>query len=223
VIPPSPLLRFAPVVVTVSLVALGCSPSIHAFRAEPNVVCGGSPTKLSWSASNDGALSAVPPDASLGAVAENGSRAVTPAAATKYRLTVKRLWKSVSRDIDVEVVTAPTETKPIGGSIGDDKSQTTCEANTLAVRVNAPPEDWDPRITVTSVALPARVNRTYVVEHEGRSATIAPGAPSSAFAGLPVQGSWRLSTPLGPSEACGTPTVPRNLSIDISSTCAPTR
>jgi hypothetical protein len=204
--------------VLASVVALGCSPSIQSFRAEPNVVCNGSPTTLSWSASNEGSLSAVPADASLGAVGETGTRAVTPTAPTTYRLTVKRLWKSVSRDIGVEVVSAPSEAKQIGASVAD--PSTTCEANTLALTVTAPASDWDSHIHVSSVALVAGVNRTYLVEHAGRSASITPGSPSTAFAGLPVQGSWRLSTPLGPSEACGR-NVPRSLLIDVSTTCAP--
>ena len=97
---------------------------------------------------------------------------------------------------------------------------TTCAGNTLALTVTAPPADWDARIKVARVGLIAGVNRTYSVEHAGQSAEVAPGAPSTAFAGLPVQGSWRLSTPLGPSEACGR-NVPRSLIIEVSSTCAP--
>ena len=118
----------------------------------------------------------------------------------------------------VEVVVAPSEAKQIGASVAD--PSTTCEGNTLALTVTAPPADWDARIKVARVGLIAGVNRTYSVEHAGRSADVAPGAPSTAFAGLPVQGSWRLSTPLGPSEACGR-NVPRSLIIEVSSTCAP--
>jgi hypothetical protein len=216
VTPPSRLLPSALFFICVC-VGLGCSPGIASFRAEPNVVCSGSPTTLSWTASHDGTLSAVPADAALGAVGESGTQAVTPAAATTYRLTVKRLWKTVTREVGVEVITAPSEAKQIGASVAD--PSTTCEANTLALTVTAPASAWDPHIQITSVALVAGVNRTYVVEHAGRSATLAPGAPSNAFAGLPVQGNWRLSTPLGPTEACGR-NVPRSLLIDVSSTCA---
>jgi hypothetical protein len=197
--------------------ALGCAPSIHGFRAEPNVVCSGGRTTLTWSASTDGSLSAVPADPTLGAVDANGTRAVTPAAPTTYRLTVKHLWKSVSRDIGVEVLTAPVEARQIGASVAD--PSTTCAGGTLAVTVTAPASAWDPRIQVTSVGLTAGVNRTYRVEHAGRSAAVAPGAPSAAFAGLPVQGDWRLSTALAPREACGR-NVPRSLVIDVTSTCA---
>jgi hypothetical protein len=202
----------------VFVAAVGCSTGVYWFKAEPNVVCSGSPTTLSWQATTDGVLSAVPPDASLGAVAETGTRAVTPTAATTYRLTVKRLWKTASREVGVEVVTAPSEAKQIGASVAD--PSTTCEANTLAVTVTAPASAWDPRIQVKSVALAPGVNRTYLIEHAGRSASVAPGAASTAFAGLPVQGSWRLSTPLGPSEACGR-NVPRSLQITVSSGCTP--
>lgn len=197
--------------------ALACSPSIHGFRAEPNVVCGGGRTTLIWSASTDGRLSAAPADASLGPVDATGTRVVSPAAPTTYRLTVKHLWKSVSQDVAVEVLTTPGEARQIGASVAD--PSVTCADGRLGVTVTAPASAWDPHIQVTSVGLTAGVNRTYRVEHAGRSAEVAPGAPSAAFAGLPVQGDWRLSTVLAPPEACGR-NVPRSLIIDVASTCA---
>ena len=196
----------------------GCTFGIANFRAEPNVICGGSQTTLSWSATTDGTLSAVPADASLGPVAATGTRTVSPTGPTTYRLTVTRLWKTQTREVAVEVVAAPSEAKQIGASVAD--PSTTCEGNTLALTVTAPPADWDARIKVARVGLIPGVNRTFHVEHGGRTADVAPGAPSAAFAGLPVQGDWRLSTPLGPSEACGR-NVPRSLIIEVSSTCAP--
>jgi len=114
------------------------------------------------------------------------------------------------------VVSAPAEAKPIGASVAD--PSTTCDGHTLAVSVDAPAAAWDARIQVASVGLAAGVNRTYHVEHAGRSADISPGAPSTVFAGLPVQGSWRLSTPLAPTEVCGR-NVPRSLIIEVASTC----
>jgi len=198
------------------LFVLGCSPGIQSFRAEPNVICSGAPTTLSWNASDDGTLSSTPPDATLGPVPAIGTRAVTPAAATTYRLTVKSGWKTVSRDLGVEVVSVP-EAKTIGASVAD--PSTTCEGNTLAVTVTAPASAWDARIQVATVGLAPGVDRTYHIEHAGRSADVSAGAPSAAFAGLPVQGSWRLSTPLAPTEACGR-NVPRSLIIEVASTCA---
>jgi len=197
--------------------ALGCTPGISGFRVEPNVVCKGTQATLTWSATNDGTLSAVPADPSLGPVAATGSRAVAPGASTTYRLTVARLGKTATSEVGVEVVTAPSEAKPIGASVAD--PSTTCEGNTLAVTVTAPASDWDPHIQVASVALAAGVARGYHVEHAGRAADLAPGAPSTVFAGLPVQGSWRLSTALAAQEACGR-NVPRSLIIDVASTCA---
>jgi len=201
----------------VAVAVAGCTPSINNFRAEPNVICKGAQTTLTWTATAGGTLAAVPPDASLGVVASTGSQAVAPAATTTYRLTVTHLGKSTWREVGVEVVTAPTESKQIGASVAD--PSTTCQEGTLALTVTAPAADWDPHIVVAGVAVTAGVNRAYHVEHAGRAADIAPGAPSTAFAGLPVQGSWRLSTPLGPTEACGR-NVPRSLIIDVSSTCA---
>jgi hypothetical protein len=196
----------------------GCNFGIAGFRAEPNVICGGSQTMLSWVATTDGTLSAVPADASLGAVAETGTRTVSPAGPTTYRLTVKRFWKTATREAAVEVVAAPSEAKQIGASVAD--PSTTCEGNTLALTVIAPPADWDARIKVARVRLIAGVKRTYNVGHADVVTEVAPGEASTAFAGSPVQGSWHLSTPLEPGEACGR-NVPRSLIIEVSSTCAP--
>jgi hypothetical protein len=195
---------------------LGCSPGIQAFRAAPNVICGGGQATLTWIASDDGTLSSIPPDATLGPVSATGTRAVTPSAPTTYRLTVTRWGKAAFREIGVEVVSAPVEAKAIGASVAD--PSTTCDGHTLAITVDAPASAWDARIQVAAVGLAAGVNRTYHVEHAGRSADISPGAPSALFAGLAVQGSWRLSTPLAPTEACGR-NVPRSLIIEVASTC----
>ena len=195
---------------------LGCSPSIQGFRAEPNVICGGGQATLSWIASDDGTLSSAPPDATLGPVSATGTRAVTPSAPTTYRLTVTRWGKTAFQEIGVEVVSAPAVAKSIGASVAD--PSTTCDGHTLAVTVDAPAAAWDAHIQVASVGLAAGVTRTYHVEHAGRSADISPGVPSAVFAGQPVQGSWRLSTPLAPAEACGR-NVPRSLIIDVASTC----
>jgi hypothetical protein len=207
----------SPLLVALLLAAPGCSPGIHSFRAEPNVICNGGQATLTWAASTDGTLSSTPADSTLGPVAATGTRAVTPAATTTYRLSVARWGKTAFRDVGIEVVSAPAESKPIGASVAD--PSTTCEGNTLAVTVNAPASAWDARIQVATVGVAAGVNRTYHVEHAGRSADVAPGAPSTAFAGLPVQGDWRLSTPLTGSEACGR-NVPRSLIVDVASTCA---
>ena len=207
-----------PLTSVLAAAALGCTPGISGFRAEPNVICKGSQTTLTWTATNDGALSAIPADASLGPVAATGSRAVAPAVSTTYRLTVTRLGKTASSQVGVEVVTAPVEAKPIGASVAD--PSTTCEGNTLALTVTAPASDWDPHIQVASVAVAAGVTRATHVEHAGRAADVAPSAPSTVFAGLPVQGDWRLSTALAAGEACGR-NVPRSLIIDVASTCGP--
>ena len=180
------------------------------------MICGGGQATLSWIASDDGTLSSVPPDATLGPVSATGTRAVTPSAPTTYRLTVTRWGKTAFREIGVEVVSAPAEAKPIGASVAD--PSTTCDGHMLAVTVDAPASAWDARIQVASVGLAAGVTRTYHVEHAGQSADISPGAPSTVFAGQPVQGSWRLSTPLAPTEACGR-NVPRSLIIEVASTC----
>src|SRR5436190_1699294 len=56
--------------------------------------------------------------------------------------------------------------------------------------------------------------RSYQIEHAGKSAQVAPAVFDAALAGTPVLGDWVLTSPLLAGEACGTPTLPRNLVID---------
>ncbi len=196
---------------------LGCKPTIHTFRVDPNVVCPGSAVRLSWDASAGGEIAAAPPLAGLGEVPSKGEREVRPQVPTKLRFDAHNLWGTASREVDVDVRAATGTAKSIGASIADPSAR--CENGTLSVQVTPPDADWDARVRAAEVEVPAEVARHYHVEHGGRSAELDPGVRSAAFAGLAVRGAWLLSTPLLAGESCG-PELPRNLLIDVYPSCS---
>ena len=194
----------------------GCKPTIHSFRADPNVICPGSAVRLGWDASSGGEITSAPPLPGLGSVPATGTQEVRPTAPTRFRLEAHNLWGGAAREVDVDVRAAANAPKSIGASIADPSAR--CEDGILSVEVVPPEGAWDEHARVGEVEVPQAVSRHYHVEHEGRSAELDPGVRSAAFAGLPVRGRWLLSTPLGPGETCG-PELPRNLLIDIYPSC----
>lgn len=196
-----------------ALLAIGCAPTIASFRAEPNVICRGSKTTLSWRASADGRIAAKPALNGIGPVHETGAVAVSPATLAQFELEVHNAFGSAKRQVDVDVI-ENAAAKTIGGSVAS--PGTTCDASGVTVRANAPARFWDARLRVGKVS--SADGRPYHVEHGGKSADIAAGASTDAFRGLTVSGAWKLKTPLAQGEACGVK-VPHNLLIQIQPAC----
>jgi hypothetical protein len=199
------------------LLLASCAPSISSLRAEPNVTCAGAPTNISWVASTDGELSSSTSDIAPEKVAASGQRSVTPAATTRYHLQVRHLCRTRFKDVDVQVVApgAPTE---LAGTVAD--PSTRCEGRALTTTITAPPAAWAPQLHAGRVKLAAGIRRTYHVEHLSKAADVVPGEGTTDFSALPVQGDWKLTTPLEPTEECGRK-VPRSLVIVVEPTCAP--
>jgi hypothetical protein len=204
------------VTVTAAVLA-GCRPSICFFRADPNVACRGVPVRLLWESSSEGRLVSTPADKHDGKVGDSGSQLVTPVVRTRYRLYATNLWGRDQRDIDVDVVTVPAQTLTIGTSTADPSMR--CQDGNVSVTFVAPPDAWDAHLRASSVAVGAHEDRRYRAEHGGTTADLATGTPTTAFADLAVQGTWSVSTPLGPDESCEK--LPRSVILDIVSTCSP--
>jgi len=201
------------------LCAACCGPSVQSFVARPNVICAGSAVQLSWQASTNGVLSAKAPPSALGNVPASGTREVSPHSTTTYRLDVHNFWGSDAREVDVDVK-AGSGKKPVGQSVAD--PATTCSSATLTVVDELKPTSWGSDLTVAGVELPENVNRIIKVQHGDRETELRPTMRSSdRLAGLSVIGTWTLSTPLDQSETCGTPTIPRSLTILVILECKP--
>ena len=194
--------------------ALACAPTAS-LRATPDVVCAGRAVRLSWEGSGSGELSAEPADAALGDVPDSGQKTVHPRSTTTYRFRVSSLFSHAASDASVRVLAPPAKPTAIGAASSD--ASAGCSPHALWVTARVPPDAWDPHLRVATVS--ASDGRAYRVEHAAQRAEIAPGEESEAFRDLPIQGAWRLETPLRPGEACG-PTQPAALSLDVTFVCA---
>jgi len=198
------------------LLCAGCGPAIYTFHVAPNRICGGDHVKLDWTASKAGTISAQPPQATPGEVPATGAATVTPTSSVRYHLEVSNFWGSAARDNDVELLAG--RSLPIGQSIADPSAR--CVDRTLSVTALAPTDAWSTHAVVGGVTSLAADKHRYHVEHEGVKVDLGPGEISQAFAGKPVAGAWALSLTLLDAETCGTPSVPRNLGIQLVAACS---
>jgi hypothetical protein len=199
----------------VGLVA-GCKPTISYFRASPNVICSGTSAVLSWSASADSVVHEKRTGAAVGSAERDGKATVTPSQPTTYRVDASSTFGTTSREIDVDVISANPSPPPLGASIADPRA--TCANGRLTIPVDAGAEYWDAHVFAASVV--GLGDRALRVEHLGATAELDAGGSSAAFAAIPVQGKWILSTPLQNGESCG-PDLPRNLAVQIVPKCSP--
>lgn len=202
--------------VAIGLLPCACGPKVNSFSAEPNVICAGSKSRLTWDATTGGTLASSPETAGIGPVEKKGAVTVSPMKTTRFHLEVSTLFGRDGRDVDVSVQTAPSDTKTLGQSLADPSAG--CDATSVWVTAVAPPNFWDAKFRVGSVASPD--GRRYHVVHAGRSADVTPDAPSDAFQGVEVSGDWLLKSRLTDGEACGQKT-PRSLMISVSAACSP--
>jgi len=198
------------------LLCASCAPAIYSFHVAPNRICAGDNVKLDWEASKAGAISAQPAQAGLGQVPATGTASVKPSSSVRFHLEVSNLWGKAARDNDVELLAG--RSLAIGNSVADPSAS--CEGSTLSVTALAPASAWSAQAVVGGVTTLAEDKHRYHVEHAGVKLDLAPGQLSQAFAGRPVAGPWALSLTLLDGEKCGTPTVPRNLGLQLVAACS---
>lgn len=194
--------------------ALGCAPTA-ALHATPDAVCAGRAVRLTWQGSGSGELSAEPADAALGDVGESGQKTVHPKVTTTYRLRVGTGFSHAQSEASVKVLAPPAQPTSIGAPSSD--ASAGCSPHALWVTAHVPPGAWDSRLRVATVS--ARDGRAYRIDHATLRAEIAAGEESEAFRDLPIQGAWRLETPLAAGEACGC-VAPQALAIELTFVCA---
>ena len=200
------------------LTCTGCPPAIYSFTAQPNKVCNGGSVALSWNASSDGRLTALPPKGTASVVPAQGSASVAMSTVVRLHLEVSNLWGSAARDNDIEMLSG--RSIEIGQSVADPSA--TCAGSTLSVTATAPAQSWSATALVDNIGSLAGDKHAYHVEHAGVKADLAAGGASTrAFQGTPVVGPWLLSLTLLSGEKCGTATVPRILGVELTTTCSP--
>ncbi len=201
------------------LLCVGCSPSIYTFKALPNESCPGTPITLSWDASKEGQISSPAGFSYATPSAQGSTPTTTPQVTTRYHFEVKNIWGSAARDADVTVPAGSVI--PIGGSVADPSA--TCADGQLSVTAKAPPEYWQSQLVVVRITTLEADKHGYHVEHGGKQADLAPGATSDALADTVVGGDWKLTLSLIGDEKCGSPTVPRNLGVRLTTACTPSQ
>ena len=202
------------------LLCASCKPAIYSFEAKPNMSCPGTPFTLSWNASKTGTVTAKPYALDFEVPERTGEKRVTtPDGTTRYHFHVENIWGEDNREVDVRVpVSKPV---PVGQSIVDDSAR--CTDGKLSVTAKAPPPLWQSNLVVAQLTTLPGDPHTYHLEHAGKTADVAPGDTSSAFAGTLVAGDWLLSITLNSEEHCMAPdapaNVPLNLGVNLTTAC----
>ncbi len=212
----SAVLRFAAAVCVLS----ACSAQVKAFTAVPRHICAGEPVQLQWNVVGSANVTVTPPSSGLpdGPVESEGHATITPKTTTLVALHVTRtLGSPTTSTQEIEVTTATEKPEVLTASMGDAKASPGCSGGKVWATVHA--QHFAANMNVATMSAHPGDRRIYEVQHAGLHATVAPEASTAAFAGVPIEGDWVLTTPLSNGQTCAT--VPRNLVIDVITQCRP--
>jgi len=199
-------------------VLVGCAARIDRFSAVPRHICPGQEVTLSWSVVGSPTMTAVPPveGFTAGRVAREGEARIAPRSTTRVELrTTRRLGNPTTSIQEIEVTGEGGKVEPLTVSLADASAGCANRRVWATVQVRRFAED----VTIATVQEHPGDARTYLVHHAGMQAAVAPGMVAREFAGMPIRGDWLLESPLRPGEACGTPTLPRSLVVDVVTQC----
>ena len=197
-----------------------CDASVDQFTASAHYMCPGQQVQLAWHVTGSGSMKSVPPLASLpdGPVDDRGQATVVPMATTNVELHVTRfLGHPTSSTQELRVLGPSPTPEPLTVSLADPSSG--CGDGKAWATVH--PQHFSNDLKVATVSSHAGDGRTYDVVHAGTHAPVSPGTTATQFAGMPIMGDWVLTSPLAAGEACGTPTLPRSLVVDVFTQCVP--
>ena len=145
-------------------------------------------------------LSADPTVSEVGVVDSSGSRSITLAETTTFRLTATKRGKETFADREVTAL-APTSERPLILPTTPDG------ATRLVARQTLPAEDWDDLARIDTVV--NQSDRPLTVNHQGREVQLPTGVtPSDALRGTRVSGEWEIRAALLPGEEMGNPDSP---------------
>ncbi|MDB5215328.1 MAG: hypothetical protein JWO86_3255, partial [Myxococcaceae bacterium] len=153
-----------------------------------------------------------------GEVPDDGRAVIAPTQPTEVVLSVTRfLGSPTGATQKIEVKEAGAKAEVLAASMGDAAASPDCKDGKAWATVHV--KRFASDIKVSTVSAHAGDPRTYDVEHEGVRATIAPGTPSTAFAGKPIAGDWVLTARLDPAQVCRTPAIQNNVVVDVGTQC----
>jgi hypothetical protein len=193
---------------------------VDQFDASLHHICPGQQVEVTWRLTGSATIDAVPPVDHItpGPVNDEGHVSVFPLQTTNIKLHVTRfLGGSTSSTQKIIVQADAGEPTPIGASLSDP----TADCTNGKLSVTAKTKAFADTVKVASVAAFPGERHTYVLTHAAVEDTLAPGAISTKFNGLPVGGDWQITTQLLAGEACKPPKLPANLAIDVVMQCDP--
>jgi hypothetical protein len=184
------------VIVVVSSIA-ACMPKIMAFQADPQQLCMGQSTTLSWKVRGEAMLSAQPPLAGVGPVDSVGSYMFAPVETTMFAMTATHQGQEAFAKQEV-VVRAMESQQPIVLRTRPESPDGLVAVETL------PPADWDDLLRIDTIA--GQSGRPLRIVHEGRDVLLAAdGSASDQLRGTKVSGRWEIHAGLLPGEVIGDP------------------
>lgn len=187
----------------------GCA-SINSFRVSPRSVCRGDTVVASWSATGRVSLRSTPVLPGTGAQASSDEKSFIVHKPTHFVLTARRLFDQKAAEADVAV-----EPRQLAfGSVAQ------CDAKTRVISAMLVLDrQLSGAFEVDAVRNP--LDRTLHISKDGRTAELGAHQQSSKFAGQPVRGTWRLTSPLAPAESCRTAMrgIRQRLQIQLTLKC----
>jgi hypothetical protein len=192
--------------VGVALWGTACNAHVNGFAASPRHLCPGQPVEIRWDVSGSATLQLVPQvtGAPQGAVASSGRIIVTPTQDTRASIRVTRWFgEPAGSDIDIQMPSPVL----VAADLNDSFS---CQDNVMSVKAQM--KNFSPDMKAEVVGVGRRLGERREldirrIDHQGRllTAHVGPDQSSAAFADLPINGEWILSTKLGGDESCARP------------------
>lgn len=187
---------------------VGCAgPSISRFEITPQVLCEGEKAVVSWEAHGKTGMT-VQEEAS-----EEGAHDCVASGRDTFAFTLVAQSGSEERESRVEVVQLHAHaTEPIA------MHTNAIEGTDVVASGDKNPALWDSRVEVAAIG--ACQNRTVIVQHAGKTATIEQGKEmSGALAGTLVSGLWELRSPLSAEEQSDPSLRPKELKVLATLRC----
>ncbi len=193
---------------------VACNAQIVRFDVGPRHVCAGQAVHIAWEVKGSARLRIDPeiPGAPDGDVASAGHATIRPTSNTRVFLRVTR-WPGDPTGGDVDVtLPAPVE---IAADLQDSPS---CMDGVLTLQTEA--KGFADGVKAGLVSAHKRALDVRRVDAAGHviAAQVTPGgSATAAFAALPVNGRWTLSSRLDPGESCSNP--PHVLTAIVQPAC----
>jgi hypothetical protein len=192
--------------IAVALWAAACNAHVNAFQASPRHICPGQQVELRWDVTGSATLALTPKVAGApqGAVASSGQVILKPTQNTRASIRVTRwLGEPAGSDIDIQMPAPVLVTADLNDSFS-------CQANVMSLKTQMKNFSPEVKAEVVGVSIPDGQGRELDISRadaQGKTLTahVGPGLSSTAFADLPIEGEWILSTKLSGDESCDHP------------------